>query len=377
MTDHAETRPARLATRIAFFVAGMAISFLAPLIPFAKAQVGADEATLGLMLLGIGIGSLVAMPVTGVLAARLGAKPIILFGGYGMAFALPLLMLAPNPLLLTAVLFLLGATLGSLDVSMNIHGAKIEQIERRTLMSGFHAQFSIGGFVGAGIGTGMLSLGASPALTGLVGGGLGLLLMLWSTPHYLRARGEAPEPFTRPRGVVLLLAALCAILFLVEGAMLDWGALLLIDRALSSPQNAGLGYMAFSITMVIGRLSGDRVVGRLGAFPILFFGGSLTAAGLVLIVLAPGQALALAGFALVGLGASNVVPVMFSLTGRQKVMPPGLAITAVSIVAYAGVLMGPALVGFVAHATTLPTAFLALAGLMVLVPLTARAASRV
>lgn len=376
MTDHPETGPARLATRIAFFVAGMAISFLAPLIPFAKAQVGADEATLGLMLLGIGIGSLVAMPVTGVLAARMGAKPIILFGGFGMALALPLLMLAPSPVLLAGVLFLMGATLGSLDVSMNIHGAKIEQIEGRALMSGFHAQFSIGGFVGAGIGTGMLSFGASPVLTGLVGGVLSLLLMAFSTPRYLRARGDTPEPFTRPRGVVLLLAALCAILFLVEGAMLDWGALLLIDRNLSSPQNAGLGYMAFSVAMVIARLSGDRVVGQMGAFPIIFFGGSLTAAGLVVIVLAPGQLLALAGFALVGLGAANVVPVLFSLAGKQKVMPPGLAITAVSIVAYAGVLMGPALVGFVAHATTLPTAFFALAALMVLVPLTARAASR-
>lgn len=370
-TNHSETASARLATRIAFFVAGMS-SIWAPLVPFAKANVGADEAQFGLILLCLGIGSLVAMPITGVLAARAGAKPIILFGGFGMALALPMVIFPTSGWYLAGALFLVGATVGSLDVSMNIHGARIEELEKRPLMSGFHAFFSVGGFFGASLCTGLLAYGFTPSFTALCGGAIAFVLMLFASSRFLRAKAHEPEPFVLPRGVVLLLALLTGILFLVEGAMLDWGALVLIERNITEAETAGLGYMVFSIAMVLARLNGDRLVGYLGQFRILFFGGLLTAIGLGVIVAASGQTVALTGFLLVGLGASNVVPVLFSLAGRQKIMPPGLAIASISIVGYAGILLGPALIGFAAKLTSLPLAFLALAALMTMLPLTAK-----
>jgi len=125
----AETAPARLATRLAFFAAGFVAACCAPLLPFFKANVGADEAQFGLLLLCLGLGSLVAMPVSGTLAARRGSKPMIVLGGFGLIFVLPLLAVAHTPILFGAALFLFGASLGTIDVAMNVHGAEVEALE--------------------------------------------------------------------------------------------------------------------------------------------------------------------------------------------------------------------------------------------------------
>jgi fucose permease len=174
---------------------------------------------------------------------------------------------------------------------------------------------------------------------------------------------------------VLLLAALAGLTFLVEGAMLDWSALLLLGCNVVDPAQGGLGYMLFSVAMTAGRLTGDRVVETLGARRVLLWGGLLTVAGFVLLLTIPGAA-SLHGFALIGLGASIIVPVLFSGAGRQKVMPAGLAIAAVTTTGYAGILAGPALLGFVSHVSNLSTAFWLLAASMMLVPLFARSVAR-
>ena len=371
----ASTARARLATRLAFFASGFAAASWAPLIPFAKTRVGADEATLGLLLLCLGLGSVVAMPVTGWVAARRGARPMILLGGITMGVVLPALMLADSVGLLAVALVLFGAGLGTLDVSMNVHGAEIEAREGRPLMSGFHAQFSIGGFSGAAAMTGLLVLGLGAASAALAGGLLTLGVIALAAPRLLRARGGDPEPFALPRGIVILLAVLAGVLFLVEGAILDWGALLIIDRGLADTRGGGVGYILFSVAMVIGRLTGDRVVAALGGFRILFAGGLVTIAGLATILIA-GPGIAMFGFVLVGLGAANMVPVLFSAAGRQTVMPAGLAIAAVTTTGYAGVLLGPALVGLAAQQTSLPSAFWLLVLLLLLVPLSARRVAR-
>jgi MFS family permease len=170
---------------------------------------------------------------------------------------------------------------------------------------------------------------------------------------------------------VLLIAALAAITFLVEGAILDWGALLVVGRGLVETAQGGLAYMLFSVAMVIGRFTGDRVVAALGPKRTLLWGGLMTVAGFGPVLLADSTALAMTGFALIGLGAANLVPVLFSLAGRQTAMPAGLAIAAVTTTGYAGILVGPAAVGFVSHLTDLPSAFWMLAGLIALVPLCA------
>ncbi len=370
--DLATTAKARLATRLAFFVAGFALACCAPLFPFFKESVGADKGEFGLLLLCLGLGSIVAMPVTGLLAARRGARPLILLGGYGLVAMLPMLAVAQTPLALGAALFVFGASLGTIDVAMNVHGAEVEGMEKRPLMSNFHAQFSIGGVFGAGLITILLSLSVPVLACALVGTVVSMLAMQITRTRLLSVSGKPPEPFALPRGVVILLAVLAATTFLVEGAVLDWGALLIIDRQLATTQTAGIGYILFSVAMVSARLTGDYIVARLGAFRILVLGGLVTMSGIAVILLSPTAGVALSGFVLIGLGAANLVPILFSAAGRQTVMPPGIAIASVTTTGYAGVLLGPALIGFVADATSLVAAFWMLAVLTAAVPLTAR-----
>ena len=161
-----------------------------------------------------------------------------------------------------------------------------------------------------------------------------------------------------------------------EGAVLDWSAVFLTAVRNIDPATAGFGYVAFAVTMTVGRLTGDRVVHRLGATRVVLFGSLLAASGFLLAILAPSWMLSIIGFGLVGAGASNVVPVMFSAAGRQHVMPTHLAVAAITTMGYAGVLLGPALLGFVAKATTLSFALGLLAALLVAVAMTARVVTR-
>lgn len=140
-----------------------------------------------------------------------------------------------------AGLFLFGASLGTIDVSMNLHGAEVEGIERRPLMSNFHAHWSIGGFFGAGLVSLLLSFSLPVAVCALLGAAIALVAMCVAMPRFLNFTGQEPEPFVFPRGVVLVLAVLTAITFLVEGAVLDWGALLIIERDLAASETAGVG----------------------------------------------------------------------------------------------------------------------------------------
>lgn len=366
----------RLSTRLAFLVAGFIMAAWAPLVPFAKANTGVDEAQLGLLLLCLGIGSLIAMPVTGVVSARSGARPMIILGGIGLIVSLPMLTLLGSPVALGAALLVFGASLGTIDVAMNIHAVAVEKRGTVPLMSGFHAMFSVGGFAGAGGVTLALSLGVTPFAAAGLASLLAAGAMVIAAPRFLAAPGGEPPRFALPRGIVLLIAALTAITFLVEGAILDWSALLLLERDLTTVAQGGLAYMLFSVAMVAGRLTGDRIVAALGAFRILLIGGLLTMAGIALVLLPDTRNLALSGFVLIGLGASNIVPVLFSLAGRQRVLDPGLAIAAVTTTGYAGILAGPALIGFAAHLTSLPTAFWLLAALMALLPIAAARVTR-
>jgi len=367
-------RPAtRLATRLAFLVAGFGIACWAPLVLFAKTRLGVDDGVLGLLLLSLGIGSVVAMLLTGIVSARYGSRPIILAGGFGLALVLPLLAVASSPATLALALLAFGAALGSIDVAMNIHAVEVERAAARPLMSGFHALFSIGGFAGSALMTALLSLQFGTLACTLICSALMLIAMVVTWPRLLRnAQAQDGPLFVLPHGSVLLLALLGAITFLVEGAMLDWGALLVIGAGLVSEVQGGIGYIVFSIAMTAGRLGGDAVVARIGDRTTLFWGSLIAIAGFVVLLTAPVVAVAVAGFLLIGLGASNLVPVLFRRAARQTVMPTGLAVAAITTAGYAGILIGPAGVGFVARLGGLPTAFWLLAALMCLVALSAR-----
>lgn len=366
----------RWSTRLAFLAAGMGMSAWAALVPFAKARMMLEQAQLGLLLLCLGIGSLVAMPVTGLLASRFGCRPVILWSGALACMVLPTLSVAPTPLLLALALFLFGAAIGTLDVAMNIQAVIVEKNQGGALMSGFHGLFSVGGFVGAGgmallLWSGLSPLAACVIVAAFVAAALGL-----AAPHLLRTANVADRDgprFVMPHGAVIFIGLLCFIVFLAEGAMLDWSALLLTAGTGMAADQGGLGYAVFAVAMTAGRLTGDRVVRRWGSARVLLTGGLSTAAGFFIAVLAPLSTVALLGFLLIGIGASNIVPILFTAAGNQRDMPASLAISAITTIGYAGILAGPALIGFIAHAASLNLAFAGLGCAMLLVAGSARA----
>lgn len=364
--DHSKPR---LATQLCFAAAGFGVACWAPLVPFAKTRLGIGDGSLGFLLLCLGAGSVAAIPITGILATRLGSRPIILAGGYGVALFLPLLAMMDRPASLAAALLAFGASLGSLDVAMNLHAVEVERALSRPLMSGFHALVSIGGFAGSGFMTLMLSNHISPFHGTLIGSIAVASAVSAAAPHLLRTSDEAPGPWlVMPRGIVLVIALLAFVSFLVEGALLDWSALLLVTTRMVAAARGGVGYMLFSMAMTAGRLTGDRAIARLGDCRVLLLSGLTAISGFGLLLASNYVPLALAGFVLIGLGAANIVPILFRRAGNQREMPAPLALAAATGAGYAGMLAGPALVGFIAQSVGLRGAFVALALLLCLVP---------
>lgn len=366
----ADRAATRLATRLSFFVAGFAMACWVPLVPYAKARLGADDGAFGLFLLCMGIGSIIGMPLTGALVARLGSRPAALAGDAGLCLVLPALAVASTGPALALSLILFGAALGMIDVAINVHAIEAEKAAGRSLMSGFHGLFSLGGLAGAGAVTGLLAVGLTPLVAALAGSLVAAAALAAAAPGLLRSRPDRSDPmFTMPRGVVRLVGALAFAAFLVEGALLDWSALFVTGSLGFAVAQGGIGYALFSVAMTAGRLTGDQVVKRLGGVRVLLWGGVLVAAGFALLLLAPAGWAALGGFVAVGLGAANLVPALFSAAGRQRAMPEALAVASITTMEYAGILLGPALIGFVADASSLRAAFAMLGALMLLFPL--------
>ncbi|MBT0625298.1 MFS transporter [Pseudomonas fluorescens] len=355
----------QMSTRIAFFIAGFGIAAWAPLVPYAKARAQLNEGTLGLLLLCLGVGSIIAMPVAGALASRFGCRRVLTGGTIMICLALPMLATVSSIPLLMAGLFLFGAGLGTVDSTVNLQAVIVERASGKTMMSGFHGLFSLGGIVGAAGVSGLLGLGLSPLQATLVVIVIVAVALLKAGPHLLPYGSESSGPaFAVPHGVVLFIGCLCFIVFLAEGAVLDWSAVFLSAERGLDEAYAGLGYAAFALTMTAGRLTGDAIVRRLGATRVIVIGGSLATAGMLLATLFPAWETALLGYALVGAGCSNIVPVLYTAVGKQKVMPEHIAVPAITTLGYAGILAGPAMIGFIAHGSSLSIAFVLVATLL-------------
>ncbi|MFI8372807.1 MFS transporter [Pseudomonas helleri] len=363
----------QMSTRIAFFIAGFGIAAWAPLVPYAKARAGLDDATLGLLLLCLGAGSILAMPISGVLATRYGCRRVFSAGTLLICLALPLLATVSSVPFLIATLFLFGAGLGAVDSTVNLQAVIVERASGRTMMSGFHGLFSVGGIAGAAGVSALLALGLTPLWAIMVVIVLILAALIKAAPHLLPYGSESNGPaFAVPHGVVLFIGLLCFVVFLAEGSMLDWSAVFLTADKQIDEAYAGLGYAAFALTMTVGRLLGDTIVSRLGARRVIVLGGLFAAAGLVLATLAASWQVALVGYGLVGIGCSNIVPVLYTAVGKQTLMPMSIAVPAITTLGYAGILAGPAAIGFIAHASSLSTAFLLIATLLVAVAISGR-----
>ncbi len=233
-------RAEQISTRIVFFIAGIGMAAWAPLVPFAKARAQIDDGMLGLLLLCLGAGSIVAMPLAGALSAKLGCRVVITASSILLAVALPFLATLSNLPGLMISLLAFGAGVGSLDVSMNVQAVIVERASGKTMMSGFHGMFSLGGIVGAAGVTMLLGLGVSPLLAVVVVLILIALAIIASVRDLLPYGSSSDGPlFAVPHGIVLLIGIVCFIVFMTEGAMLDWSAVFLISHHGMAPAQPG------------------------------------------------------------------------------------------------------------------------------------------
>lgn len=370
-TSSINTSKARFATQAIFLVCGLGISSWAPMVPYVKDQLGLNESSIGLLLLFLGAGAILMMPLTGWLITRLGSRRVILGATIVMAAALPLLLLMNSPLTMALMLFIFGSGVGSVDVAMNAHGVQVQNLSDKPIMSSLHGLFSVGGLFGSlGIGflirSGLEPLWAAAAISCFL-----IILVLSQYKVLLDADTEqeviarfthttsetAPSKVSWLHGQVIFLGALCFASFLSEGAMLDWSAIFLRDTKGVEESLAGVGYAAFSVAMAVMRLLGDGIVSRISSASIVIGGSLIGVAGFGLIIFSPWLVVTLAGFVLVGIGAANIVPVFFSEGGRLREVPSSVAIPAITTIGYAGQLAGPAILGFIAQHTSLPAAF--------------------
>lgn len=347
-----------------FTLNGFLFGVWASRIPSFKAAFGMDQATLGFLLLGLAGGAIVSFPFAGGLSERLGAARMTVLCAILYCPALVALALSPSVIMLGAALFVFGALHGSMDVAMNGWAAKVEARLARSTMSIFHAMFSLGAGLGAGSGYVAVRMGLTPSVhffVMAVAGGAAALWLMWperNTTPPERAVSDAPQPlFAVPHGALLLVGLVALSVSMGEGAMADWSAVFLQRVVEVNEAQAALGYAAFSATMVLTRLSGGLLVQWLGPVLVTRLSGLTAFLGLVVVIFAPGLTVALFGFALVGIGYAVIMPLVFSRAANDPDLPPGPAIASVATVGYGGMLLGPPVVGFVAHLVGLQVSF--------------------
>ncbi|UPQ84619.1 MFS transporter [Pseudomonas knackmussii] len=373
LTVTAASPLARRATRVGFFMAGFGLSVWAPLVPYVRERIEMSDALFGSLLLCIGIGSLTWMPLSGLLVTRCGIRPVVLSSAVLLLFALLGMALTESIWILALALFCFGGSLGVIDVVLNIQGVLIERDTGKRHMSNFHGMFSLGSICGALALTLALTLGLAPATGTLLMIALIALAIFAVAPGFLRDRAPTGGvAFIRPTGMVLLVGALCFVVYLAEGAVLDWSALYLTEQKALETAKGGLGYASFALMVTVGRFAGSPVVNSLGTARIIGFGGLLAGIGVGLTIVTEHWALALLGYGLCGLGCANVSPVLISSLSRQQIMPVHQAITAATTIGFAGVLAGPALIGVIAHFGSLTIAFGMLAVLLLSLALGSR-----
>ncbi|EKN3736149.1 MFS transporter [Yersinia enterocolitica] len=357
-----DTYAKRSATRAIFFVAGFAMGLWASLVPYAQNRLHFDAGSLGLLLLCLGTGSLLAMLFSGKLIGRFGCRNIMLLGIALACIFLPTLAIIDQFPLMALCLFFFGAGIGLADVAVNVQGSLVEQLSDKPLMSGFHCLFSVGSIAGAGGGAILFTLGLMPLAVTFIA--ITVIAIITVTVfNELIPFGDHKEPteqaITKPKPNfrLVLMALMCMICFMAEGAVLDWsGVFLTNDRGLDIT-HAGWGFAIFGGTMSIMRFTGDKVVSLLGRKRVLVLSSIIAMIGYAVAVIIPDWKFTLLGFALVGVGAANIVPVLITLAGQEKVMPVNMSVAMVATLGYFGVLGGPALIGFIAHLTDLYTAF--------------------
>lgn len=367
----------RLSTRFSFFGLGFATAAWAPLIPFAQQRLHFNHADFGLLLLCSGLGAMLAMPATGKIVQRIGCRVPIGFALLLLAVLLPSLSLWTTPLMMAITLFLFGTAAGSLGVALNIQAVVVEKNSLKSLMSGFHGMASLGGLAGVLTITALLALSISSVMSAFAVSLLLVIIVFLSVPYSIKAVEntslEASSKVKKsirqrlPQPLIILIGIACFIIFMVEGAAMDWSGIYLTQQYGVNTAFAGLAYTFFAIAMTTGRFTGHYLIRYFGEKKLLTYSAICATLGLALVSIVPYWWLVLVGYTLVGTGCSNIVPIMFSRAGRQTVMPSAVALSCVSTMAYTGILVGPAFIGMVSELIGLSTVFMALSGLLLLI----------
>ncbi|MFH8385976.1 MFS transporter [Kitasatospora sp. NPDC018058] len=357
--------PARLALTAFFAVDGFLFAAWVVRIPDVRSQVSASHSALGLALLCLSIGAVLTMPVVGRLCLRYGSRPVTVGSLALLSLAVPLPAHAHSVLSLGGVLLLFGAGYGGANVAMNSAAVDLVAQLRRPVMPSFHAGYSLGGLLGAGLG-GLLADRLTTAWALALGGLLGLAVTVGAGVVLLRSPAApmvAPEPSAkgatdRPAGgharlLVLLLGLTALCTAYGEGAIADWTTLHLTDDVHASAGTAAAGYAAYAFAMTSGRVGGTWLSIRLGQTRLMLLGGLAAAVGMLVAALAPAAPVAIGGFVLVGLGLANLFPLAIARAGATG-GPQGVALA--STLGYGGMLIGPVVIGFLADAAGLPLA---------------------
>ncbi len=352
----------RVAVSVFFFAKGFTFASWASRIPHIQAKLNIGEGALGSILLALPVGLMVSLLLAGNLIARFGSKKVLLVAALSYFSILLLPGLASTPLQLIIALFLFGLASNLYNISVNSQAVLVEKMYGRSIMASFHGIWSLAGFAGAAVGLAMVTLHMLPWQHFLIAG---LAAIICTTLFFAGTidgtDGSKPSGFALPDKRILQLGLIAFGCLVCEGTMFDWSGIYFSKVVKAPPQLTSLGYAAFMGCMALGRFIADRLVVAFGPRKMLQMAGITISSGLLLSVLFPILPVATAGFMLVGLGVSSVVPIVYSEAGKSTTMSTGQALAAVTTVGFAGFLAGPPIIGFVAEVTNLRWSFLLIA----------------
>ncbi len=358
----AVTAGTRWASRAQFFSSGFIFATWGVHVPTVKAHYGVDEAQLGLAMLAAGAGAMLGLTSAGRWIGRHGPRRMAALCGCVYALLLSGLIAMPGYAALLGLLAVFGLVTSVFDVAINTEAAQLELQGGKPLMSGMHGMFSLGGMAGAASGSAALAAGLGAQMHLLLVAGVMVLVVAVSSTHMLPKpvvagdAANADHSFLLPRGTLAVLGVLAALGLIAEGAIYDWSVLYMQQEIGSPQQQAALAYASFSAAMAAARFGGDAMRARFSPATLLLGSGLLAAAAMTLVLLTDLPWLALAGFAGVGVGFANVVPILFSASAKVPGIEPARGIAAVSAVAYMGFMAGPAVIGLLARASSLTAA---------------------
>ena len=362
--------PTRLAVSGLFLLNGTFAGAWAPKIPEFASRLGLSESGLGLMIMCFGIGSLVLMPIAGILIAHFGTTRTVKGATILFLSTMLLLSIVPNIPMAALAIFFFGGLMGAMDVAMNGNAVEVEKSMRRAIMSSCHAFWSLGAFLGATTGGFLIeTLGVLGHAVLLTVAGATLFAVLWpfvlhDAPHPSEERQKVRLPMTL---LPWLIGVMALFSMVPEGAILDWGALYMRDELGASLALSGFAFGAFSLTMAAMRFAGDHVRDRFGAVKTLRFCTVMAMIGMIIAGTAPNAYVAMAGFAVCGIGISNMVPIAFSAAGNLPGFAQGVALSVATVMGYSGSLFAPSVIGFIAEHTGFAIIFTLLPVLFVVV----------